>query len=157
MMRPIFLAALLVISPTCVMAKSILEELPFGIVIGKTTLQEIEDRGVCRQKSNNQCRVFEMKGFWVNLSDTNIVTAVGFYDIGVSHRLPRKWRELGLSITNPHVFPSDVTRIVQEQGGAVVLTDDAYITRQVQSNLRLGTTYTKRLSGLKNLRPESRG
>jgi hypothetical protein len=127
----LIIIACLTLFPFAVSAESVLEELPFGIVIGVTTNEEIENRGVCRKEikvseSSFRCETYSMQEFEVTSSQNEIVSAIIFRE-GSGHRLPGKWRQLGLSIANTvaesNSSPSHQTVVdIFQQEGAVKLS-----------------------------------
>ena len=80
------------------------EKLPFGIVVGQTTNEEIEDRGTCTQQIELRENYFRCKTynigdkFWVFSSQNEKVMEVVFLSInGHSHQFPRAWKSAGVN------------------------------------------------------------
>ncbi|MBE0370161.1 hypothetical protein [Pseudoalteromonas aurantia] len=120
---------------TFVQAKNDLTTLPFGIVIGKTTNEEIENRGTCireiKLKDNHfRCEKYSMSNrFYVYSSQNEIVSKLYFFNgsssLELSNSMPRKWKKLGLKFRddedNKHgTLKKDLVRIVKQQGAADV-------------------------------------
>ncbi len=108
-------------------AQQVLTELPFGIIIGSTTGEDIENRGTCMKKSSDQssCAVYDMAGnFFVYTSENSVVNKVRF-SAAQGNKLPRKWKELGLNlaITNdPGTQDIDFMNIIKSNGAEYIQT-----------------------------------
>lgn len=81
--------------------ESIFNALPFNIVVGKTTGEEIENRGKCEKEIKIseyrfRCEKYNMADkFIVYCSQNEIVNKVHFF-ANANHSFPKKWRESGL-------------------------------------------------------------
>ncbi|MEO9803794.1 MAG: hypothetical protein ABJF04_11125 [Reichenbachiella sp.] len=111
-------------------AQSTLTELPFGIIIGKTTNEEIEDRGTCvRQVEENdgavRCEQYDIAGNFSVLSSQNEVVNKVYFDGSAGNQLPRRWQELGLAFggqNNPGTLEIDFRNIVKSNGAKYINT-----------------------------------
>ncbi|MGB0921393.1 MAG: hypothetical protein ACPG1C_08750 [Alphaproteobacteria bacterium] len=104
-------------------AASVLEELPFGIVIGQTKNVEIADRGRClenRMTTNNRCEVYDMQGKFEVHSSSNEVVNKLFFSHWKPNALPRKWRKLGLKFI-------DYAKTDQENPARAGTTVDTFV------------------------------
>lgn len=84
---------------------SILAQLPFGIKLGQTTNEEIENKGVCTNKiqvseSYFRCQTYNMLNgkFNVNSSQNEIVSTISFLG-QIGHSLPQSWQNAGLKLS----------------------------------------------------------
>lgn len=108
-----------------------LTELPFGIVIGETKNEEIENRGTCIQLTADKaaCHVYDMAGnFYVYTSQNQVVNKIRF-SAADGNKLPRKWRELGLAfgITDePGTLDIDFMNIIKNNGAKYIDTSRAF-------------------------------
>jgi len=90
------------LSTTAFALENPFKKLPFGIHIGVTKNEEIENRGVCEEEIKvdehyYRCAKYDMAGgFSVFSSQNEIVNKVYFYQ---SDRLPRSWTRAGLDWT----------------------------------------------------------
>lgn len=111
-------------------AQSTLTSLPFGITIGKTTNEEIENRGTCvRQVEESdgavRCEQYDIAGNFYVLSSQNEVVNKILFDGSVGNQLPRKWQELGLAFggqNNPGTLEIDFRNIVKSNGAKYINT-----------------------------------
>lgn len=121
---------LVLVVPVCTLsAQSSLTELPFGIVIGQTTNEEIEDRGTCvRQVEDNEstrCEQYDIAGNFSVLSSQNEVVNKVLFDASVGNQLPRKWQELGLAFGGPNspgTLEIDFRNIIKSNGAKYIDT-----------------------------------
>ena len=110
------------------MASSQLTNLPFGIVIGQTTNNEIEKIGVCKKqikiKENYfRCEKFNMSNRFVVYSSQNeTVSKIVFFEYEeFQNSLPRQWRKLGMKFRSEKTKENGTTvddfkRIIKNQG-----------------------------------------
>ncbi|MEO9964268.1 MAG: hypothetical protein ABJF11_00675 [Reichenbachiella sp.] len=111
-------------------AQSALTELPFGIIIGKTTNEEIEDRGTCIRKveeneGNVRCEQYDIAGNFSVLSSQNEVVNKVLFDGAIGNQLPRKWQELGLAFgsqNSPGTLEIDFRNIIKANEAAYINT-----------------------------------
>lgn len=99
----IFFATLILICFVFNSYSQVLEELPFGIIIGQTDQEQIENLGVCEKKSKvnenyDLCEVYDIQGkFKVFMSESQVVAKIYFSRYN-RHTLPNSWTNLGLSL-----------------------------------------------------------
>lgn len=111
-------------------AQSKLTKLPFGIVIGKTTNEEIENRGTCvRQVEEHdgrvRCEQYDIAGNFSVLSSQNEVVNKVFFNGAGGNQLPRGWQELGLAFggqNSPGTLEIDFRNIIKSNGAKYINT-----------------------------------
>lgn len=122
-------ALVLVVPVSTLSAQSSLTNLPFGIVIGQTTNEEIEDRGTCvrqvDEKNGSRCEQYDIAGNFSVLSSQNEVVNKVFFDGAVGNQLPRQWQELGLAFGGPNspgTLEIDFRNIIKANGAKYIET-----------------------------------
>ena len=126
-MKILSLSFLIVLLSTSLLAQRVLTQLPFGIEIGTTTGEDIENRGICIDQSEDgkSCSLYDMAGnFFVYTSENSVVNKVKFSAVD-GNKLPRKWKELGLNlaITNdPGTQDIDFMNIIKSNGAEYIQT-----------------------------------
>lgn len=131
MIYKICVCALIVVwSEGTLFAQSSLTKLPFGIIIGQTTNEEIEDRGTCvkQVKESNgkeRCEQYDIAGnFFVLASQNEVVNKVHF-DASSGNQLPRQWQELGLGFGGQNssgTLEIDFRNIIKANGASYINT-----------------------------------
>lgn len=117
-----------------VSAQSSLTQLPFGIVIGQTTNEEIEDRGTCvkqveEKDGTERCEKYDLAGNFTVMSSQNQVVNKVSFDGALGNQLPRLWQELGLEFggqNNPGTLEIDFRNIIKSNGAAYINTSIIY-------------------------------
>lgn len=120
-LRIITALLMLILFSTSSAASSPLARLPFDIVIGETTNQELANRGICKKqiKIKNthsfRCEIYEIQNGAVEVKSSQNQIAKEMW----INRLPRSWTKLGLKEYKAHdtIFTSDeLMTILKEQG-----------------------------------------
>ncbi|MDW3209631.1 MAG: hypothetical protein R8N23_07185 [Reichenbachiella sp.] len=119
-----------VLSVFTVSAQSRLTQLPFGITIGQTTNEEIEDRGTCvkQVKENDgkeRCEQYDIAGNFFVLSSQNEVVNKVYFDASAGNQLPRQWQELGLGFGGQNssgTLEIDFRNIIKANGASYINT-----------------------------------
>lgn len=123
-----------VMSVGAVSAQSSLTKLPFGIVIGQTTNEEIENRGTCVKQVEERdggvrCEKYDIAGNFTVMSSQNEVVNKVIFDGSIGNQLPRTWQELGLEFggqNNPGTLEIDFRNIIKSNGAAYINTSVIY-------------------------------
>lgn len=113
-MKFISLAILLSINSSLALADSVLTQLPFGIKIGITKNEEVENRGVCIDRiqvseSYFRCRAYNMLNgkFYINSSQNEIVSEVMFLSAS-KNVLPQSWQNIGIRLAPAYLEDTDL-------------------------------------------------
>lgn len=132
-----------ILSGYSVSAQSSLTQLPFGIVIGQTTNEEIEDRGTCvnqvqESDGKTRCEQYNIAGnFTVFSSQNEVVNKVSF-DEADGNQLPRKWQELGLEFGGQNssgTLEIDFRNIIKANGASYINTSILSLEKEVEGIL----------------------
>ena len=97
----LFFLLFLLCSP--VYAQSVLGDMPYGIIIGKTKSDIIESKGVCTKQikvrdNYFRCSMYNVSNkFTVFLSQDETVSKISF-EVSEGNKLPKSWRSLGLTL-----------------------------------------------------------
>ncbi|WP_422359854.1 hypothetical protein [Reichenbachiella sp.] len=127
----ICVCVLISVSSVCtISAQSSLTQLPFGIVIGQTTNEEIEDRGTCvnqvkESDGKERCEQYNIAGNFSVLSSQNEVVNKVYFDAAAGNQLPRKWQELGLGFGGQNssgTLEIDFRNIIKANGAKYINT-----------------------------------
>ncbi|SMD38328.1 hypothetical protein SAMN04488029_3748 [Reichenbachiella faecimaris] len=124
----------LMLSVGTVSAQSSLTQLPFGIVIGQTTNEEIEDRGTCikqveERDGSVRCEKYDIAGNFTVMSSQNEVVNKVSFDGTIGNQLPRIWQELGLEFggqNNSGTLEIDFRNIIKANGATYINTSIIY-------------------------------
>jgi len=127
-------ALIAMLATVTVSAQSSLTQLPFGIVIGQTTNEEIEDRGTCAKRveekdGTERCEKYDIAGNFSVMSSQNEVVNKVTFDGSLGNQLPRLWQELGLEFggqNNPGTLEIDFRNIIKSNGAAYINTSIIY-------------------------------
>lgn len=122
------------LSVSTVSAQSSLTLLPFGIVIGQTTNEEIEDRGICIKQVEEKdgavrCEKYDIAGNFTVMSSQNEVVNKVSFDGSIGNQLPRLWQELGLEFggqNNPGTLEIDFRNIIKSNGATYINSSIIY-------------------------------
>lgn len=137
--------------------KSVLGQMPFGMVIGKTTNGEIETRGMCLAKSGSKCKRFDVAGnFWVSSSESEVVNKIIFSKSN-GNTLPKKWRALGIWLQKSNkryiikegTLHNEFIKIIKKEGVLNIETTESdlfFVTNFEIGNLFYKTVFYKKES-----------
>lgn len=114
-----------------------LTRLPFGIKIGVTTNEEIENKGTCLKRiavtdSYFRCKAYDMQGKFIVNSSQNEVVSKLYFGANANHILPRTWRNIGLELNK--TTSKDFFTMVDAIGGEDLRSDRRMWTFVVGDN-----------------------
>lgn len=107
--------------------KASLTVLPYELKVGLSSMRDLEDYGECIKKTNNplndQCLELNMGGDFMVISTPNGMIREVFFakDAQYAHRLPKAWRNMGLTLRSnekkgyPGTSLKDFIDIIKQQ------------------------------------------